>query len=143
MTKHPGKKIFDHSEITAAIDTEMDALLAAEKAKTTSAKPAPPPRPAPGPRPSPARTPVAKPVSPEEEHKMTRDFAEMISVRVPPYKDQHPLWAKTEAEGVEKFKQVTREVWNDFVTHGEARRDGDKIWLVAQSDLDARTALGL
>ena len=76
----------------------------------------------------------------------TRDFATAMKVRLErdPDLKYEDLNASTSKERDEKFKQVVRKVWNDFVVHGKAGRTKEgKIIIYRNTDLDGRGVAGL
>ncbi len=92
-----------------------------------------------------AKSKAAKNAVNQEKTELTRRATQITLARVPKYTDLHPLHAATEKEGDEKFKELTRQVWKQFVVHGTARMDKEtgKIIIKRETDLDGRSAAGL
>ncbi len=79
----------------------------------------------------------------EKDVQLTRDAAQVTLARVPEFKTLH---AETEAEGMEKFKEMTRQTWaKDFVVHGIMEFDAKtgKVTIKNKTDLDGKAVLGL
>ena len=81
-------------------------------------------------------------IRPEEESVASgRKLGTITAARVGKFDD---LNAPTLREGNEKFKEVTRKVWDDFVVHGAARRGKNgEIYLRKETDLDGRVVAAL
>jgi len=77
----------------------------------------------------------------ERMKELARLGAEITLSKITNYEE---LWAQTEQEGDEKFKQKTRELWKEFAVHGKIgkKKDG-KIGVLNFTDLDGNSSLGL
>jgi len=76
-----------------------------------------------------------------EEIEVSRLGAQITLEKINNYEE---LWAETEQEGDEKFKQKTRELWKEFAVHGLVGRDKEgNITLANETDLDGQGCLSL
>ncbi|MBU3901614.1 hypothetical protein KKF25_03140, partial [Patescibacteria group bacterium] len=74
-----------------------------------------------------------------KEIELARLGAEITLSKITDYKK---LWAETEQEGDEKFKEKTRELWKEFAVHGLVGFDEDKkLTFTNGTDLDGQGCL--
>lgn len=75
------------------------------------------------------------------QFELSREAAGTTLSRIEKYED---LWAPTEKEGDERFKELSRQLWKEFSTHGFVIRDTEgKAKIIEQTDLDAKTSIYL
>lgn len=81
-----------------------------------------------------------KPGQPKEE--LAQVAAQVTLARVDKWED---LWAPSLESGQEKFKQQTRELWRELVTHGVVtiNKETDQPTLLNFTDPDGKCAIGL